>query len=1555
MNRIYLAALSFFVGALVFSLVALRGVRLENAVLRERLERVPEPVRAVEKVAERVVEKPPFALLNAYVRSWGEVRYCIDFSEDLLAEGADLKAWVAVEPEVEGLYLRASGYPALEIGGEFVPGRLYRVRVRRGLPGESGRVLERDVDLAFVAPDLPQDLSFATTGVFFPVGCGVWQLPLRLTNPPEAFEVEVRRAHGENLIDFLSGAADRNTVRVLEKKLAVSLKPNERALVPLDLAGVGIGQAPGLYSLELSPGCSRRVAVVTDLALTVAVKENEALFVVRSLSGKAGVEGAKVELYSAKRRLLGSVAADGSGAGRLALPKLADAEDEPAMLVARLGGDVTYFSFDWLADHGDPALPAPGGEAMTAFLYPERGICRPGEGLTLFAMLRRSSDLAALGGVPLALAVRDPQGKVFARIQAEGDALGCYRARIELPAAAPTGGWSFCLVEPGASEEAAVYGRGAFQVAEFVPDDLKVRVSAEAREAAVAVSGRAAYYFGRPLEGGEVKVSIESASVPFSDARWKDFVFGFEDGSPIARVSGAAATDAKGDFSLVLPRPKAPGANPVSAWVSASAQSGAGSRAVTAGVELTLHTAPYYVGTREAETTEAGKVFECAAVSAGAEEFPAAQLRVVLAAKEWSWVLRERDGSYARVWQEERQVLGTNALALAEGRFTVSPPFSGSFELSVIDEAGTLRHVRDFWFWKGEAGERSANPNMLTFSLDAERYTPGETAELSFESPFAGEAIVITGDARIVPVKAGKNTIRLAIAPDTPAGSFFAGVTLVSEASPEREPQRLFGLASLPIDQAARRLNVALTAPVKALPGERIPVKIALTDHTGAPTAGQVQLWGVDEGVLALTGFKTPDPFAAFFGRKRCTWRFGDAYGLFYPVMRLDREAVGGDAETGGRYVSDTSEERKDSVVLLCDALAVPESGEAELAVTLPDHTGALRLMATAAAPAQTGSGEHTLAMRGPVALKVTAPRFLAPGDSFEILLEGFNNDVETGEGIWSIAETAGVETLTANRGKVSAPKGAAIAAAVGFKVKPGVETVTIRAEFAAGGETRAQTVAITVRPPLPAADSLAIETLRPGEARTFTSGPHDRIDAGSPTLSVRGALDWLNDYPHGCLEQTTAQAFPFLGAKAFAQSGIVPEALAEGAGGKIALAASRLAAMRLSDHTYAMWPGGRTAWQEGTLFAWHFLLEAETAGYAALEAEHRAGIIRNLIRTANDRSTDLPRRAYALYMLALAEPRHAATPARMAATEEADAYTAFLIGAALIRAGYPVEGLALLKPLLEQPFWEMTGARFGGIDSKTRRLGLALWILGDILPEHPANTLLARELQNALTPAGHWGSTQENAWASLGLARWVARHGGGKSTFTAAVNGGDPEPVTGSKSIEGKAAVRMANTGESSVCVYHRKRAIPAAFTPAASGFAIDRAYFNADGLPVTQCRAGDLLTAVITLSSPAPRENIVITDLLPAGLEIEDETLLTRSRVFDDPSKSTGFACRRKERRFDRFLAFGDLHAQSVVTYRVRATVRGTFALPPVQVESMYQSALRATARGHETFTVE
>lgn len=1537
-----------------------------------------------------VIDKQPDDILRitgSGFESWTRA-FRIQFDRELA--DYDLTKMVEVEPAVEFTACREGG-GTCRIYGEFQPGNFYRVTLRDTLAGVDGARLPGQRSLGFIASDLDSDLRFLTRGSLYPVDSAVWSLPVRITNPDaDKVRVTVGRAYRSTLPNFFANPDERQTEPIREFDVPVRLRRNEPTPLDLDLREAGIPRTPGIYLVSLGEyswwgGDRQRIVVVTDLALQAVRNRGELLFALRTLSGGTPVSGAEVTLYSAKMQKLAETNSDAEGFGRLDIPTLRDRKDYPALLLARQGDDCTYLKLSALQIRSEQPTAAAADAELRAFLFPERGICRPGETIALFGMLRDGRTLEEKGNVPAEFVVTTPAGKLFTRLPATGDSAGFYRAGVKLPPTAATGTYRVVLRPPGADSAVPAFGATAFSVGEYVPDQLRIRVAAEVSHAtnpvppspatpaiaapkpAAAVpqrrqaprlarlTGNVGYYFGMPLRQGALNFSAEGQLGHFTPKGYPDFTFGYAspDFRPV-RLTGRGTCDDAGNFSaeFELPEYDRPPALPVIYRVSAFARGAAGGRGVTGSEELTVHYADFYLGTKVVEEEPDFQRFELVALTPREEPLNPGErkFRLQLNRLEWNYVTRELDNRLSRVWQQEAIPVRNEALELDNaGRFTVRLPAPGRYQLAILDTAGNTLNSIEFWHNRGEAGSRAANPAVLSFELDRENYRPGDTARLTFLSPVSGNGVIVSGGTRLgkpltVKVRAGRNTIELPVPGNLNTGNWFAGITVVGRAGNDADPLRLFGLAELEIDQNARRLDVTLDAPPLCRPGGRATLSLTLRAPDGKPVPGRVQLWAVDAGVLALTGFKTPDPFRFFFGQSGCPFEFGDAYPELYPQLAIGRRLIGG-GDKAPVYFAGDGEKLKAPAIVLLDATDVPADGRLKLELPLPNHTGALRLMAVASAGERAGAAETDLVLRDEISLQITAPRFVAPGDEFEVLLEGMNHELEASNGTWDVTATGTAGSTIQRKGELTLVKGVPQTARIRLRAPGTPGEIRVSAALALGRCGAGDEVVIPVRSPFPAVETLTVSTVAPGEKRDFQAPEQGSLEIGSPVLAVTGALEWLNNYPYGCVEQTAAGAFPFLAVKPLIRAGVIPAFFAEDADHRLRDAIARIETMRLQDGAFAMWPGERRSWGEGSLFVFHFLLEADSSGIP-LEPEYRRSMIRFLQKYIEKTANPIASRAYAAYVLALADPANAGAYARLVLSDADGLFERFLGGAALIRANSAAEGMQVLEPLLKSNFWR-AGDAPDGFHSQTRRLGLSLWILTELLPDSPANPLLARELGAAITPAGNWGSTQENAWAVLGLSRYAAREGSGPVEARITVDG-RTEALSGCLRLAGKIPAVVENRGRTPVYVYTRARILPKTCEPFAAGFTIRREYLNTAGRSVTSCETGDLLEVRLTITADAATENVVICDLLPGGLEIEDERLATRSATFASTPENRQFSPRAMEKRFDRFVAFGDFLSPGTaeVRYRVRATVRGKFALPPSQIEAMYQPGLRATA---------
>ena len=1447
----------------------------------------------------------------------------------------------------------------VEFSGEFEPGQLYVITVKAG---------EESASAVVVGPDHPSFARLGIRGEQFTLSSPRWTFPVNVENLKGDLKVSVYEPYENRLLSFLDNSYNRQYSRLVNQtELPVKLEKNRRERVELDLEKIGIPRKPGIYMLRIADSKASSdyysgestMVLVSDLGISATLFPQDAVIAVRSLQDQRVLPGAQVRLYSAKQQLLGEAVTDEQGIARIPLTPLADKGDSPALILASLNGDRAFCNC-----YGTPENVGP----MEAFLFPEREICRPGETLRVHAILRDASGVAA-SAVPMEFQLRDSRGQCVEKRVVTGDADGLYSLSWRISETAPLGLYQTRMGLPGKDDALETV---FFQVGEALPDRVCVSLEGEVicgESAYVQVDGRAEYYYGAPVAGGECRASAGCLYKTFAPKGYEEFFFGCENAQSCPANSGSATltTDGEGNFqgAVSLSGLADCVTSPVQVNLVVTCLPGNGQRGVTASKSLLYHVADCYVGAWKPSGDDQN---ECRVKLVGVT--PQGQeaslegrgLSWKLFRQEWNYLLKEgRDGSLQRVWERQETQVQEGSLQLQEGwlRFPerVAP---GSYRLVVQDDKERLRLDFTFWHEANEGGQRLKDPRRLVFELDREEYLPGQKALLTFQSAFAGQGVLASGlrgagQCFAFPVVSGENRVEVAIPADLRKGAWFAAVTVSCRESESADPQLLEGVAKLPVRQEERLLRVRLDAPGEATPGETIELQATLTNaKTGAPCAGRVLIWGVDEGILALTAYKTPDPFRGLYGDEQNEPWTVDSYGKLYPILNSGTEKTGGDgAGALARFLSTKREKLPESALFCLGWLAAGEDGVARGRVALPPFIGRLRLMAVAAGRDAAGSAESALTMRRDATLTVSGPRAVAPGDVLQISLQATNHRLPAGEAKWRVElENGEVLSSSASEGVFSLEEKDVGRAALMVRAGNEEGHLRVKAELSAGGQVFCEELALVVRTPWPAVETTAFETLAPGEERTYTVDDFGSLEAGSPALAISGALQWLAQYPYGCLEQTVAAAFPLLAVRDLVRVGMLPEAYEASAADRIRLTIQGLAAKRCANGWFAMWDGSREPWLEGSLFAYLFLLEARERGFD-FPAEWQPAMEQNLRGLLNLTGEDPCLRAMGNLVLVLANPRVGVSYAGLLPDQHPDSFAIFLKAVCLLKGGRAAEGAVLLeKSLAHVDALEGTGS-FAGLDSRGRRLGMGLWLLKQVSPNHAAIPVLAQRLLQARSAEGHWGTTQENAWAALGLSQCL-EPANSKFAVRLQVPGSEQDALLEDgfrRSASGE--YRLKNAGECPVWIALRNRIVPEAPEVFAQGVEVHREYLDEAGKLIAgrPLKVGEVVQVRLRFRFHNPGvESFVLCDMLPGCLEIEDDALQNGSRVFNAWERGkTGSPLDRLENRFDRFLAFGDAsytgtETESVVIYRTRAVTPGEFAATPVSLESMYRPELRA-----------
>ena len=1524
---------------------------------------------------------------------------------------------ITVSPKVESLKVYNSNYGGLSLEGDFIPGSNYTVTVSAGLKGDDGSVLAKDARLSHRVekPKTRPSLKVATDSqyMYLPLSAEP-KLPF-IVNGRDEYDFRLYRTY-DNMLGPECSLWKSDSVRYAEplgkiKRVFAAPSPDDEGAAFLDLRDFeDFKGRPGFYFISYSwksmPDWSNNAVVpvfITDLALQTVVGNVDggiAATVMRRRDGSP-VEGAEVEAVTRDNQTVPLGKTGPGGFIKAVLPPAAFAAGLSGVS-ARTDGDFIYMPVGWESGVSSSTLSSGSFKTPSAFVHLDRGICRPGDSFTASVLVRDAQN-HILKNAPCTLELTRWGDEIMSK-KVKTDEHGFASCEFEVPASLRSGS---CTIECNDG-----WGSTQINVASYTPD--RIRASLGSVKKAVGCGERAKfklsaeYYFHAKIPSGRYNATsygkiLDPLSFPDSwqiQSRDGDWTVGDKDATDCSvrwnlKADGMAALPACGDAEFELPAFSDSGKKaymPFKRIVEATVAEDGG-RSTTAYADVDVYPHPWFAAARKRD----GAIDIRAVYAPGREkeaddgirsaDCPPVEVRI--SRVEWNPHLVRNGTRYTREWVRE-------TIPVPEASFSVSAPSlkgsgashgleplrPGCYEAEIVC-GSAVRTRLEFWHSAGQASPRSSNPSVTTLKCDAQSYAPGSVAKLSLRSPCKAVALVATGERgfdgfRAVQLKSGMNEIEVGVPASVQGTEYYAGVTVVSQNGPD--PVRSFALAKIPVDQSAHRLQAEIEMPASARPGERVKLKVKVSRKDGTPVPGafvRVQL--SDSGTLALTRFATPDPFAHFWRAGDEPFSFYDMFGMMYPELRITPDGrFGGGAAVSDALLRSMIEEKPAVRVILAPAVAGPD-GTAETEFEVPDHSGELRAMAVVSCEDAAGCGDAAIAVARAHDILVSSPRFVHPGDSFDAVATVFNNTSAPADYIFALEGSGAVKPAD------SAPRTGSLApgssALVTFKVDatgaPGGESSAIAAKISVdGGKTFFERrVPVCVRPPRPPAVIPVFARIGPGEvlssewfAGLFESAcTGECVIAASPAVAIAPAVKWLLEYPYGCLEQTSSAALPFIAAPEMAKIGLAADPLeAETFASRVDRAVARVLSCCDGANGFYMWPDATKSswkWTDAGLHAAAFLAEASRrpAGAAAdvrpvpknvrdwlvsiaYASDMKAGSVVAEIRE---------RRALAAWALSRAGDDRGANAARSILAREDRTFAAFAAAAALVNAGYAEEGAGTMKACAESGVWRNAAQTDLFKNFPAARKGFFLAALAEIPRAVQDSTIaeIAGDLVLSSNPADDvWGGTFANAWAAYGLLRATARDAASAASVKEekfAFSESSPHVFT--------------NTADTVLWARAVAAGVPRKGVLPEGRLVLSRKYENTANREFGRVLHGDLVKVTLTVSGDAlsGAENLVLTDLVPGGFEIEDPSLATRSGGATCPeNRPEGVWNLRCERRDDRCLFFFNVdrnHKTATFSYNMRAASRGRFAKGDATVEAMYDSTLRASARDDTPVAVE
>lgn len=976
------------------------------------------------------------------------------------------------------------------------------------------------------------------------------------------------------------------------------------------------------------------------------------------------------------------------------------------------------------------------------------------------------------------------------------------------------------------------------------------------------------------------------------------------------------------------------------------------------------------------------------------------QVRLIRERRDYYWDWLESEGWQSRFDQKDL-VEGEQTLDLkADETGKVTFPVEwGAYRLEVKAPNDAISSVR---FWAGYSwqdnsdGSGAARPDRVTLKLDKPAYRPGDTMKLHIAAPAAGKgyAMVESSEGPLwwqeIDVPAQGLDLSIPVDKSWNRHDLYLSTLVVRPGDKSRSatPKRAVGLLHLPLGDENRRLELALESPAKMRPNQPLTVKIKASSKNGeTPKQVNVLVSAVDSGVLNITDYVTPDPWQAFFGQKRYGADIYDIYGQVIEGQgRLAALRFGGDGDElkrGGKPPVN----HVNIVAQQAQPVTLNEQGEGSVTLPIGDFNGELRVMAQAWTADDFGSNESKTIVAAPVIAELNMPRFMAGGDTSRLVLDVTNLTDRPQSLNVTLAASGLIELVSDQPAQVNLEPGVRTTLFVPVRAKEGFGDGELQATLSGlnvPGEDigpQQKQWKIGVRPAFPAQTVNNGVMLQPGESWTLpeegvmnfspVTVQGQLLFSGKPPLNLARYIRELKAYPYGCLEQTTSGLFPSLytNAAQLQALGITGDT-DEKRRAAIETGIARLLQMQRDNGGFALWDknGPEEYWL--TAYAMDFLVRAGEQGYSVPAAginQGNARLLRYLqdpgmmsIRYSSDtQASKFAVQAYAALVLARQQkaPLGALREIWERRSQAASGLPLLQLGIALKTMGDAKRSddavaLALSTPRHDERQWL---ADYGS-PLRDNALMLALLEENNLKPD-VLNSLLNTLSEQAFSQ--RWLSTQENNALFL-AARSLQDLPGTWQAQTSLAE----QPLTGDKAqtrnldADQLAALQVTNNGAQPMWLRLDVSGYPqSAPAPASNVLQIERHILGSDGQSksLDSLRSGELVLVWLEVKASQDVPDALVVDLLPAGLELENQNLANGSASLQDSGSEVQNLLNQMQQadiqhvefRDDRFVAAVAVNSGQPVTlvYLARAVTPGTYQVPMPMVESMYVPQWRAT----------
>ncbi len=1344
---------------------------------------------------------------------------------------------------------------------------------------------------------------------------------------------------------------------------------------------------PCTVSYYYNKGFARNV-MASDLGI-IAKKGNDGTVTcfVADIVSTQPMDNVSIEVYNFQQQLLSGGTTDKEGKAVIST------KGNPFYLIAKKDKQRGYLRLDNGSSLSLSMFDVSGQQidkGLKGFIYGERGVWRPGDSLHL-ALIIEDRDKRLPQNYPVTFILSNPLGQQVQRIVKTNGVNGIYRFSTATQADAPTGNYTASFKAGGANFTKSI------RIETIMPNRIKIQLDIPGNKLTsqdmpqLTLSGQ--WLHGADARNLKAEIDVTLSSTPTLFEAYKNYHFD-DPASPFQSESHNLFSGRLDDKGIAKFTPSISIENNAPGVLKAAFETKIFEEGGAFSVDrFSVPFYPYesYVGIKSPEgegyfntlvTDETHKI-DIVNVNSNGKIVASNNIKIDVYKLDWRWWWDNSDEYLGQfVSGDYHQPIESSTINTSSGKASynlrINYPEWGRYLVRVTDlssghATGKIVFI-DWPSWRDQNREgRQEAANMLSFNSSKDKYNVGEDIVLTIPTSKEGRLLVsLENGTRIIKsfwndVKEGTTEIRFKAIQEM-APNVFAHVTYIQPHAQTANslPIRLYGILPIIVENQGTRLTPVIETSDVYKPEQ--PVKITVKEKTGK--AMTYTLAVVDEGLLDITRFKTPDPWAYFYAREALGVKTWDLYDLVMGAQGKEFSrllSIGGDDELKRPMDSERASRFK-PVVKCFGPFSIGKGKSQTHSFQMPNYVGSVKVMVVAAQDGAYGQAEKAVPVRQSLMILGTLPRVLGPDESVKLPVTVFAMDKSVQNVSLSIEANELFEITSQKSQKLSFSKTGDKIVYFELKTKPVTGVARVELKAVSGNNTATYDIELDVRNPNPVSTDVIPTIVQGGKSWNQKvmpigmSGTNKAVIEVSaiPPLNLEKRLQYLIEYPHGCMEQITSGAFPQLYLSKLIELGEETETKTEN---NVKSVINRLISAQLPNGGIPMWSGSNMANDWITSYAGHFMLEAKSLGFDVPLSfiDNWKSYQRHLANAWIPQSETFNNslmQAYRLYTLALSGSAEMGAMNRLRENTEISLPARWSLAGAYQLAGQPEAASKLIeKATYSLEKYSELSYTYG---SSERDKAIILETL-TLMKRNNDAAILVKELSEALS-SDNWLSTQTTSFSLMAISKYLKDQKPESGiSFEWKIDNQSMQSEKTKNAIFSKKIeltnlsqgheLNIVNKGKSPLFVRVILSGIPlmGQETSAANFMNISVNYTNLNGssIDISSLKQGTSFVAEVTVSNPGIRgflKEVALSQIFPAGWEIQNARMSEKAAALKSDEYSY------QDIRDDRVYTYFDLQSGHSKTYRIllHAAYEGTYYLSGPSVETMYDASINARVKG-------